>query len=98
MVRRVSLDAALSGDAPNRAPTPTSSPPAEPETYKLTVVLTEDEHDDLEAITAAVVARIAPRRVGKGWRTKVVRAMVSLTREGTMPTIEAIADRVQRDL
>lgn len=105
MPRRASLSDALGGDEPE--PQPPFSPeldrphpsepdqaPPEPETYKMTVVLTEAEHEALERLTELVVATVAPRRVGKGWRTKAVRMLLEMA--GDEPALrQRVADRIR---
>jgi hypothetical protein len=101
MPRRASLDDALRGDEPEppfagelqHAPRHPMEPPGaapeppEPETYKLTVVLTEEEHQALERLTEVVIAEVAPRRVGKGWRTKSIRMLLELV--GDSPSLQS---------
>lgn len=99
---RVSLDDALRGDDDEppkrklgeRGPVP---PPAEPDTYKLTAVLDEDAYRRLEWLTDRVIDDIQPRRVGKGWRTKVVRALVALA-EDDYDMVRKVADEVRRQM
>ena len=100
---RVTLDDALRGDddeppRPRRLGERPVTPP-EPEfvPYKLTAVLDEDAHRQLEWLTDRVIDDINPRRVGKGWRTKVIRALVALA-EDDYDMVRKVADEVRRQM
>ena len=49
--------------------------------YKFTANLDDDEYDQLEALTAAIVTELAPRPVGKGWRARIVRTLIQIAAE-----------------
>lgn len=88
--------AAELADAPRHPREPKgTAPEPEPDRYKLTAVLDEDDHRRLEWLTDRVLDEVQPRRVGKGWRTRVIRALLALA-EDDPAMVRAVADEVRR--
>lgn len=102
MVRK-KLDEVLGDDAdeprPRRLGERPAPAPADEEfvPYKLTALLGEDDHRRLEWLTDRVIDEINPRRVGKGWRTKVIRALVAVA-EDDYDMVQRVAQAVRAEM